>query len=88
MAKRFDAPFELQRLHGMGSGVYRELFRFARHRPHADAAVYAPVGSHEDPLCHLVRRLLENGATFVIRASVCRRCGTCRGAAGVATACH
>ena len=26
MAKRFDAPFELQRLHGMGSGVYRELF--------------------------------------------------------------
>ena len=29
MAKRFDAPFELQRLHGMGSGVYRELFACA-----------------------------------------------------------
>jgi len=62
MAKRFHAPFELQRLHGMGSGVYRELFASRAIAPTQTLRVYAPVGSHEDLLAYLVRRLLENGA--------------------------
>ena len=59
MAARFDAPFELQRLHGMGTGVYRELLKS---HPRQTLRVYAPVGSHGDLLAYLVRRLLENGA--------------------------
>ena len=60
--------FELQRLHGMGELLYETLA--------ADLGdgelplrVYAPVGSHEDLLPYLVRRLLENGAnsSFVNR---------------------
>lgn len=62
MARHFDAPFELQRLHGMGGGVYRELFRSGASVPAQTLRVYAPVGSHEDLLAYLVRRLLENGA--------------------------
>lgn len=58
MARAKGASFEMQRLHGMGEGVYREVM--------ADAAVpvrvYAPVGEHRDLLAYLVRRLLENGA--------------------------
>lgn len=50
--------FELQRLHGMGEGVYREVMA-ATQRP---VRVYAPVGEHRDLLAYLVRRLLENGA--------------------------
>ena len=52
--------FEFQRLHGMGEELYHEaiqeeqLSRYCR--------VYAPVGSHEELLPYLVRRLLENGA--------------------------
>ena len=59
MAARRGAAFELQRLHGMGEGVYREL---ARHAPEVPVRVYAPVGQHRDLLAYLVRRLLENGA--------------------------
>jgi len=59
MAEKFDAPFELQRLHGMGTGVYRELLKS---HPKQTLRVYAPVGSHGDLLAYLVRRLLENGA--------------------------
>jgi RHH-type proline utilization regulon transcriptional repressor/proline dehydrogenase/delta 1-pyrroline-5-carboxylate dehydrogenase len=62
MAQRLDAPFELQRLHGMGGGVYRELFRSSAVVPAQTLRIYAPVGSHEDLLAYLVRRLLENGA--------------------------
>ncbi|WP_293994254.1 L-glutamate gamma-semialdehyde dehydrogenase [Sphaerotilus sp.] len=52
-------PFELQRLHGMGEGIYREVMR----RPDAPPLrIYAPVGEHRDLLAYLVRRLLENGA--------------------------
>ncbi len=50
--------YELQRLHGMGTGVYREVLR----DPRVSCRVYAPVGSHRDLLAYLVRRLLENGA--------------------------
>jgi RHH-type proline utilization regulon transcriptional repressor/proline dehydrogenase/delta 1-pyrroline-5-carboxylate dehydrogenase len=58
MATRNDAPFELQRLHGMGEGIYREVLK----NPAVSCRVYAPVGAHRDLLAYLVRRLLENGA--------------------------
>lgn len=58
MAKRTDAPFELQRLHGMGEEVYREALQDAN----LSCRIYAPVGKHSDLLAYLVRRLLENGA--------------------------
>ncbi|WP_353397826.1 L-glutamate gamma-semialdehyde dehydrogenase [Hydrogenophaga sp. 5NK40-0174] len=54
-----DAPlFELQRLHGMGEGVYREVLG----ADDLHCRIYAPVGAHRDLLAYLVRRLLENGA--------------------------
>ncbi len=60
LAARYQARFEWQRLHGMGSGIYRE---YLQDEPQARAVrVYAPVGSHRDLLAYLVRRLLENGA--------------------------
>jgi RHH-type transcriptional regulator, proline utilization regulon repressor / proline dehydrogenase / delta 1-pyrroline-5-carboxylate dehydrogenase len=52
------SPFEMQRLHGMGEGIYREVMR----KPAIAVRVYAPVGEHRDLLAYLVRRLLENGA--------------------------
>ncbi len=59
---------EFQRLHGMGEALYR---RALGDDPQQRVAcrVYAPVGSHEDLLPYLVRRLLENGAntSFVNR---------------------
>ncbi len=54
----FGPAFELQRLHGMGEGIYRELLK----NPLIRCRVYAPVGQHRDLLAYLVRRLLENGA--------------------------
>jgi RHH-type proline utilization regulon transcriptional repressor/proline dehydrogenase/delta 1-pyrroline-5-carboxylate dehydrogenase len=59
-----DQPFEFQRLHGMGEDLYEQVVAAG----HA-CRVYAPVGSHEDLLPYLVRRLLENGAntSFVNR---------------------
>lgn len=50
--------FELQRLHGMGDAVYREVMEAAG----VPVRIYAPVGEHRDLLAYLVRRLLENGA--------------------------
>ena len=58
MAAKTGAPLELQRLHGMGEGVYREVLK----NPLIACRVYAPVGAHRDLLAYLVRRLLENGA--------------------------
>ena len=64
--------FEFQRLHGMGEALY-ELYEDVIRPSRAGAAtrIYAPVGSHEDLLAYLVRRLLENGAntSFVNRLS-------------------
>ncbi len=59
--------FEFQRLHGMGDHLYAETIG-AQHL-NVPCRVYAPVGSHEDLLPYLVRRLLENGAnsSFVNR---------------------
>jgi len=66
-----DNPdFEFQRLHGMGEALY-ELYREVK-KPSPSGPgirIYAPVGTHEDLLAYLVRRLLENGAntSFVNR---------------------
>jgi RHH-type proline utilization regulon transcriptional repressor/proline dehydrogenase/delta 1-pyrroline-5-carboxylate dehydrogenase len=61
--------FEFQRLHGMGEALY-ELYRETE-KPSSGPGtrIYAPVGTHEDLLAYLVRRLLENGAntSFVNR---------------------
>ncbi|WP_291216182.1 bifunctional proline dehydrogenase/L-glutamate gamma-semialdehyde dehydrogenase PutA [Dokdonella sp.] len=60
-------PFEYQRLHGMGTDLYGEVI--GADKLNVPCRVYAPVGSHEDLLPYLVRRLLENGAntSFVNR---------------------
>ena len=58
MAAKTGTSFELQRLHGMGEGIYREVLK----NPLVACRVYAPVGAHRDLLAYLVRRLLENGA--------------------------
>ena len=55
------SDFELQRLHGMGEALYEELLS-GEAVPAPACRVYAPVGSHEELLPYLVRRLLENGA--------------------------
>ncbi len=57
-------PFEMQRLHGMGEALYDGVAGAV-----CPVRVYAPVGTHEDLLAYLVRRLLENGAntSFVHR---------------------
>jgi len=59
--------YEFQRLHGMGEDLYGIVMTEKGFR-HA-CRVYAPVGSHEDLLPYLVRRLLENGSntSFVNR---------------------
>ncbi|HET9047784.1 MAG TPA: bifunctional proline dehydrogenase/L-glutamate gamma-semialdehyde dehydrogenase PutA [Chiayiivirga sp.] len=62
-----SSRYEFQRLHGMGQDLHDEVVS-----PNAldtPCRVYAPVGSHEDLLPYLVRRLLENGAnsSFVNR---------------------
>ena len=62
-----ERDFEFQRLHGMGESLYRAAADHYDRFP--SVRVYAPVGSHEDLLAYLVRRLLENGAntSFVNR---------------------
>ena len=59
--------YEHQKLHGMGDDLYAEVI--PKDRLDVPCRVYAPVGSHEDLLPYLVRRLLENGAnsSFVNR---------------------
>ena len=59
--------FEFQRLHGMGEALYDEVV--GQKNFGVPCRVYAPVGSHEELLSYLVRRLLENGAntSFVNR---------------------
>ncbi len=49
--------YEFQSLHGMGASLHDQLIEQS-----ISCRVYAPVGSHEDLLPYLVRRLLENGA--------------------------
>ena len=86
-------PFEYQRLHGMGTDLYAEVIGPAH--LNVPCRVYAPVGTHEDLLPYLVRRLLENGAntSFVnrvvdesvpVRELVADPCETVRGFASIA----
>lgn len=56
--RRSKAPFEFQKLLGMGDALYEAVL--AEHD--VTVRVYAPVGSFRDLLPYLVRRLLENGA--------------------------
>lgn len=60
--------FEFQRLHGMGETLYNQVVGNPAENG-VPCRVYAPVGTHEDLLAYLVRRLLENGAntSFVNR---------------------
>ena len=62
-----SAPYEFQRLHGMGEALYEEVV--AEGKLEVPCRIYAPVGPHEDLVGYLVRRLLENGAntSFVNR---------------------
>jgi RHH-type proline utilization regulon transcriptional repressor/proline dehydrogenase/delta 1-pyrroline-5-carboxylate dehydrogenase len=57
MAKTRE-DIELQRLQGMGE----ELYKAVRATYPVPCRVYAPVGTNQDLLPYLVRRLLENGA--------------------------
>ncbi len=59
--------YEFQRLHGMGQALYEQVV--GPTKINLPCRIYAPVGSHEDLLAYLVRRLLENGAntSFVNR---------------------
>ena len=54
------AEYEFQRLHGMGVVLFETIRAEIPSFP--PVRVYAPVGTHEDLLPYLVRRLLENGA--------------------------
>ncbi|MFN7098006.1 MAG: bifunctional proline dehydrogenase/L-glutamate gamma-semialdehyde dehydrogenase PutA, partial [Gammaproteobacteria bacterium] len=67
MMRDNSQPFEFQCLHGMGQTLYDEIVE-NKQRP-IPCRIYAPVGTHEDLLAYLVRRLLENGAntSFVNR---------------------
>jgi RHH-type transcriptional regulator, proline utilization regulon repressor / proline dehydrogenase / delta 1-pyrroline-5-carboxylate dehydrogenase len=66
-AAQNQKDWEFQRLHGMGEALYAEIV--GPDRLNLPCRIYAPVGSHEDLLAYLVRRLLENGAntSFVNR---------------------
>jgi RHH-type transcriptional regulator, proline utilization regulon repressor / proline dehydrogenase / delta 1-pyrroline-5-carboxylate dehydrogenase len=67
LAGEAQRKFEFQRLHGMGEELYGQIV--GEGKLNIPCRVYAPVGSHEDLLPYLVRRLLENGAntSFVNR---------------------
>src|SRR5262249_57917144 len=67
VAGQAQRAFEFQRLHGMGEELYAQIV--GPDKLGLPCRVYAPVGSHEDLLPYLVRRLLENGAntSFVNR---------------------
>lgn len=62
-------PFEFQCLHGMGYTLYDQILNHSSTTASIPVRVYSPVGTHEDLLAYLVRRLLENGAntSFVNR---------------------
>jgi RHH-type proline utilization regulon transcriptional repressor/proline dehydrogenase/delta 1-pyrroline-5-carboxylate dehydrogenase len=55
-----QSGFEFQRLHGMGEPLYHQIV--GKNEGKYPCRIYAPVGSHQDLLPYLVRRLLENGA--------------------------
>ena len=62
LAKQHGAEhrFEFQRLYGMGEQVYAEIVDNPDWQ--IPCRIYAPVGSYQELLPYLVRRMLENGA--------------------------
>lgn len=58
LTKAGRKDFEFQKLYGMGNALYERFLETGL----ANVSTYAPVGSHQDLLPYLVRRLLENGA--------------------------
>lgn len=66
MAGENRQGFEFQRLHGMGISLHDQILADKL----APVTIYAPVGSYEDLLAYLVRRMLENGAntSFIAKA--------------------
>lgn len=60
MAGQDQTGFEFQRLHGMGEPLFHQIT--GKEAGKYPCRIYAPVGSHQDLLPYLVRRLLENGA--------------------------
>ncbi|MEE8393194.1 MAG: bifunctional proline dehydrogenase/L-glutamate gamma-semialdehyde dehydrogenase PutA, partial [Rhodospirillales bacterium] len=62
-----NREMEFQRLHGMGELLYEQIAEGEGQI--YPCRIYAPVGSHENLLAYLVRRLLENGSntSFVNR---------------------
>ena len=70
LAKHYEvSDFEFQCLHGMGAPLYDEIVQAKGEQ--YPCRIYAPVGTHEELLAYLVRRLLENGAntSFVNRVA-------------------
>ncbi len=51
--------FEIQSLYGMGESIGEAV---TSKFPNTNRRIYAPVGTHQDLLPYLMRRLLENGA--------------------------
>ena len=68
--------YEFQQLHGMGEALYQTLMDEADFNDRV--RIYAPVGSHNELLPYLVRRLLENGSnsSFVHQLAESDRNGT------------
>lgn len=66
MGNPVSYDFEFQNLQGMGKALHDQIIEMK-----IPCRIYAPVGSHEDLLPYLVRRLLENGAnsSFVHKIS-------------------
>ena len=56
-----DKIFEFQRIHGMGGKIHDYFNTFSKDN-YPKCRIYAPVGSYDDLLPYLMRRLLENGA--------------------------
>jgi len=52
--------YEFQHLHGMGEQLYVQLLKQTDRK--IPCRIYAPVGTYQELLPYLVRRLLENGA--------------------------
>ena len=55
--KNGDKKFEFQKLYGMGNALHKEL------QNHRNVRIYSPVGTTQDLLAYLMRRMLENGAS-------------------------
>uniref|UniRef100_UPI002FD21056 bifunctional proline dehydrogenase/L-glutamate gamma-semialdehyde dehydrogenase PutA n=1 Tax=Wolbachia endosymbiont of Pentidionis agamae TaxID=3110435 RepID=UPI002FD21056 len=60
LADKDHPGFEFQRLYGMGKDLYE--YAMTELTTNINCCVYGPVGSYNNLLSYLIRRLLENGA--------------------------